>query len=116
MTREIDVLIAAIILFTLAIFAGIILLVIFFLDGKMPRRFALVHGVVAVTALLLAVVFFSLGRGPSSPAGILVLVVAAVTGYTLFRMGLKDRRFPKWLPVLHGFVAAVGFIILLLSL
>ncbi|MCL5267743.1 MAG: hypothetical protein M1469_06550 [Bacteroidetes bacterium] len=106
----------AIVLFTLAIFAGVILLTVFFLDGKTPRGFARVHGVIAVVALILVIVFFSLSNTPPPFAGMMVLVIAALIGFTLFKMGQKDRRFPKWLPILHGFVAAVGFVILLLSL
>ncbi len=106
----------AIVLFTFAVLIGVTLLTTFFLDGKTPRRIARTHGVIAVAALTLLVVSVAVSGAAAPVAGMVVMILAALGGATLFRMGQKNMAFPRWLPVLHGFVAAIGFLMLLIYL
>lgn len=88
----------------------------FFLDGKTPRRIARTHGVIALAALSLLLIFVADTGSASQIAGLILLFIAAFAGAVLFTRGRKNMELPKWLPVLHGLAAVIGFFMLLISL
>ena len=106
----------AIALFAIAILIGIILLTLFLMDGKTPPTLSRIHGGIAIIALLLVILSVALYGSVPQIAGMSVLIIAALLGLRLFILGRKNQQFPKWLPLLHAFIAAVGFFLLLISL
>ncbi|HTO23799.1 MAG TPA: hypothetical protein VMQ10_15100, partial [Spirochaetia bacterium] len=66
----------------------------------------------AVSLVLLVV--YSIIRSPAAPIVALILfVIAALGGFTLFGIDLATQKPPKWLGVVHGLVAVAGFVFLL---
>ncbi|HTZ51663.1 MAG TPA: hypothetical protein VMF68_08390 [Spirochaetia bacterium] len=53
-------------------------------------------------------------RSPAAPIVALILfVIAARGGFTLFGIDLATQKPPKWRGVVHGLVAVAGFVFLL---
>lgn len=107
----------AIILFAVAALGGVALAFIR-LSGKPfpPMWLALVHGTVAASGLV-ALVFAVLAPGAASGARIALglFVVAAIGGFVLFSFHLRSRALPIPLVGLHGLVAVVAFVFLLIA-
>lgn len=82
-------------------------------DVSMPL--AILHGILAASGLVLLI----LGLGQMDSTGLKValgvFVLAAIGGFILFSFHLRSRPLPVPLVVVHGAVAAVAFVILLLS-
>ncbi len=104
----------AIVLFALAASGGITLLTFVLRARQTPRALALIHGLFAAVALLLVILFVASGVTPSPVASMTVFIVAALGGFTLFSIDLMKKKLPKWLAVLHGLIAVLGFILLLI--
>lgn len=100
-------------LFAVAILIGIVLLTFYFLDGRTPRGVARTHGVIATIALILLIISAILALPRSPLAGTIILLVAAVVGYMQWGADIKKKALPKWFPIVHAFVALVGFAALL---
>ena len=104
----------AIVLFALAAIGGITLLTFVLRTKQTPRVLALIHGLFAAAALLLVIIFVASGVTPSPVASMIIFIIAALGGFTLFSIDLMKRKLPKWLAVLHGLIAVLGFILLLI--
>ncbi len=100
-------------LFAITILIGIILLTFYFLDGRTPRGVARTHGVIATIALIVLIVSAILTLPHSPIAGAILLLAAAVAGYMQWGADIKNKPLPKWFPLVHAFVALVGFAALL---
>ena len=107
----------ATILFAVAALGGVVIAIIRFSGKELPPMgLALLHGVVAaagLVALLIAVA----GGGASTQAKVaLVLFIgAAIGGFVLFSYHLRRKALPIPYVVVHGLVAVVAFVILLLA-
>lgn len=107
----------AIILFAIAAVGGVVLALIR-LSGKPlpPMWLALVHGAVAaagLVALTLAVIAPGAASGARIALGIFVL--AAIGGFVLFSFHLRNKALPIPLVAIHGLVAVVAFVFLLIA-
>ena len=108
------------ILFALAALGGLALAALHFRSGgreRPPTALALVHGLVAATALVLLIIA-ALGAGAASPTlpwiSIAVFVVAALGGaYMFLGKHLRGEPLPGKVVVLHGVLAVTGFALLL---
>jgi hypothetical protein len=102
-----------IVLFALAAVFGVINLVRLLASGRPPRATVYIHGVFAAVSLVLLVVY-SVVHSQAAPIVALVLfIIAALGGFTLFGVDLATQKPPKWLGVVHGVVAVAGFVFLL---
>jgi len=80
-----------------------------------PPWLAMLHGSLAAAALtLLIYAFFTVGI-PSLALWALVVFLIAAGGGTILNLQYhwKAQPLPKWLVVVHGIAAAVGFLMLL---
>lgn len=108
------------VLFALAALGGLALAALHFRSGgteRPPTALALVHGVVAATALVLLIVG-ALAAGAGSSAlpwlSVAVFVVAALGGaYMFLGKHLRGEALPGKIVVLHGALAVAGFALLL---
>jgi hypothetical protein len=104
--------IAAIVLFSLAALLGIFLLT-FVLRGKeTPKAVTFTHGPIAFTGLVL-LILYAFQYGPAPIASLILFIIAALGGFVLIFRDLTTSSIPKWLALLHGLIAVAGFILLL---
>jgi len=90
-----------------------------FLQGKgWPIGVALVHGLFGASGLVLLAwaVYQRLGAGTYLTVALVLFVVAALGGFVLFAAHLRGKPFSRPLVVIHAGVAAIGLVLLLLSL
>ena len=78
---------------------------------------ALLHGALAASGLVALIVAVT-GGGLSSQVTIALggFVIAALGGFFLFSFHLRGQALPIPVVVIHGFVAVVSFVILLLAI
>ena len=104
---------AAIVFFSLAAFLGLILLT-FVLKGKdTPRAVVLTHGPLAVTGLVLLLIY-AFRHKPGPIEALIAFMIAALGGAILIIRDLTGKTIPKWLAVVHGMVAATGLVLLII--
>jgi hypothetical protein len=103
------------VLFAVAAVGGLTLAVLRFRNRPLPMSLALVHGAVAALALVLLLV---LALGPNGTRmermALGGFVVAALGGFFLFSYHVRKRPLPIGVVVIHGLVAVVSFLALLL--
>jgi hypothetical protein len=107
-----ELLYSSIVLFGLAALIGIYLIA-FVLQNKLPpKSVAIVHGLLAATALVLLIVHMY-NTGADLVQAVVIFVIAALGGIVLFIRHLTGKSLPKGLAVVHGLLAVTGFIFLL---
>jgi hypothetical protein len=104
---------AAIIIFTIAAMIGLYLLALVLQQKETPKAIALVHGLLAATALVLLIIY-TVQTGADLLEAIILFVIAALGGSVLFARDIKGKPLPKWLAIAHGLLAVSGFIFLLI--
>jgi len=92
--------------------AGMYLLSLVLRDKQRPKAVTLIHGLFAALSIVLLVIYFF--RKESGPlVSIVVLIVAAVSGFMLNYRDITGKKVPKWFAVVHGLVAVIGFAFLI---
>lgn len=105
---------AALVLFAIAAAGGILLAYMRITNKPLPMPLALVHGTLAAAGLIALILFVVQAAEPSQARIALVLfVLAALGGFTLFSFHVRKRQLPLGVVVLHGLVAVVAFVVLL---
>ena len=108
----------AAILFAIAALGGVIMALMRF-SGRdyPPMALSIVHGLFAAAGLV-ALIAVVVGAAVASAIKLALglFMVAAVGGFVLFAFHLKKRALPIPIVVIHGLVAVVAFIILLVNL
>ena len=108
---------AAAVLFALAALGGITLAAMHFMKKPLPLPLAIVHGLAAATGLVLLIIAVASGAGATVAVASLVLfIVAALGGFVLFSFYMRRQPLPSALVVIHGLVAVVGIVTLLVFL
>jgi hypothetical protein len=103
---------AAIAIFGMTAILGMYLLSLVLRSKTTPNGLAFTHGLLAVTALILLIVYcFRYNNGPWE--SLIVFLIAAAGGITLGYRDITGQPIPKWLGIVHGLAAIIGFILLL---
>lgn len=107
---------APLVLFAIAAAGGSFLAYLRFNNKPLPMSVALLHGLLAVSGLI-ALGSVVLGGGAPDLARIALglFVAAALGGITLFSFHLRAKPLPLGIVAVHGLVAVVAFIVLLVS-
>jgi hypothetical protein len=107
---------ASIILFAIAALGGVVLAVLRISNRPLPLPLAVVHGLVAATALVIFIVtIVGSAMTPTTAAVALILfLIAAIGGAVLFSLHLSGKKLPLPLVLGHGLLAVVAFILLLI--
>jgi hypothetical protein len=106
-----------ILLFALAAVGGVTMLLMHLQSKGIPMALAVGHGLLAAIALVLLVLAVTGGNaGGYSSIALVLFVVAALGGFVLFAAQLKNKPLSTPLIIVHGGVAVVGFVLLLLSI
>jgi peptidoglycan/LPS O-acetylase OafA/YrhL len=105
-------------LFAIAALGGALMAFIRF-TGKPhpPSWLAMLHGLLAAAGLTLLVYAACTTSVPSLATLALILFLVAAAGGVLLnlRFHLNDIALPKWLVLVHGSIAVVGFVCLLMA-
>lgn len=103
----------AIALFVIAAIFGLIILNAILNNTPTPKPVVLIHGGVAVAALLIVIYFSATTRGPAPVASLTLFLIAAAGGLTLFIFDMLKKPVPKFLAVLHPLIAVCGLLALI---
>lgn len=101
-------------LFILAAFFGLIVLVAILTNRPTPKPVVLIHGGFALTALSILIYFIVKNHGIGPITSLVLFVLAALGGLTLFTMDMSKKPIPKAIAIVHPLVAAAGLITLIL--
>lgn len=117
--NALTMMITAAVLFALAAIGGLVMAVIRFGGAdRPPSAIAMLHGLLAAAALTLLIYATATAGVPGvAVVALIILIIVAVVGLTLNLVYHdKLRPLPKATIVIHGVVAVVGFVLLLLAL
>jgi hypothetical protein len=103
-----------VLLFGVAAVGGIILAALRLKDKPLPMGLALAHGGAAAAGLVVLAVSV-LGSGLAAGLPLALFLVAALGGFALFSFHLRKKALPIPVMLVHGGVAAVAFVLLLLA-
>lgn len=106
---------ATIVLFAIAALLGATMAIQRFRGTERPPLgLALAHGLFAAPALILLIVAVVRGGGGGLITPSLALfIAAALGGFLMFSMHLRQKALPIPLVLIHGLAAAIGFVLLL---
>ena len=105
--------IVCIVLFAIAAVFGAINAIRIVAADRAPRATVYIHGLFAAVSLVLLLIF-SIVHSSAAPLGALILfIIAALGGFTLFGIDVATKKPPKWLGFVHGAIAVAGFVLLL---
>lgn len=108
-------LLVAVVLFLLAATFGLALLTSLLQDRPANKSVTLFHGLFAVMAILIMIIYlFLFDESTLFVSSLILFILAALGGLTLFTLGMKKKKFPKWLVILHPFIAVAGLIVLVI--
>lgn len=106
----------AIALFLLAAVGGVVMATHVFKGRTPPTAIAVVHGLLAATALgLLAWTWLQSTPAGVVTVGLVVLLIAALGGFFLLSFHVRGRPHPKPVVVIHALAAVIGVGALLLA-
>jgi hypothetical protein len=105
---------AIVALFAVAAVLGIILISFVLRDKTPPKALAILHGLLAATALVLLIVH-TINDNRIYVTSIVIFVLAALGGFIMIAKHLSNKPLPKWLAVVHGLTAVTGYIALLVN-
>jgi hypothetical protein len=106
---------AALALFAVAALGGATLAYMRIVKKDVSMPLAVIHGILAASGLVALILGLGQIESTGIKAALGVFVLAAIGGFTLFSFHLRSRPLPVPLVVVHGAVAAIAFVILLLS-
>ena len=91
---------------------GMYLLSLVLRNKSTPKGITIIHGFLAVVALILLIVY-CFGHTPGPWVSIIVFVVAASGGFIMNYRDITGKSVPKWLGIVHGLTAIAGFALLI---
>lgn len=100
-------------LFVLAAPFGLILLTAILRNQPTPKPVVFIHGSLAVLALLLVILFIIRHDGTGPITSLVLFILAALGGLTLFSIDIRNKPIPKWIAVVHPIVAVIALLTLI---
>jgi hypothetical protein len=97
---------------SLAAILGLVLLSFVLRKKETPKAVVIGHGLLAVTAVILLIIY-SVGPGPGPTESIILFLIAATGGLILVSRDFIGKTIPRWLAVAHGLIAITAFVLLL---
>lgn len=103
-------------LFAIAALGGVTLVGMRFMGKQMPLPLVVVHGIFAAAGIVTLIVNVVQTRTNGLMNLSLVLfIIAAAGGFTLFSLHLMKNRLPGLLIAAHGLAAVISFLVLLVA-
>lgn len=108
-------LIVAIVLFIIAALFGLVILTAILKNEPTPKPFVFIHGPIAALGVILLLVAAYYGpRDPMLITSIVLFILAALGGITLFTIDMSNKRIPKLLAIGHPILAVIALITLII--
>lgn len=108
-------LIMAIVLFIIAAIFGLTVLTAILKNQPTPKSYVFTHGPIAATALIIVIIYAMMGHmHPLLITSIVLFILAALGGLTLFTIDMRKRPIPKFLAVLHPILAVTALVTLII--
>ena len=107
-------LIISVILFALAAVFGLMNLIAVLGNKQTSKPIVFTHGVLAASALVLLIIFTINSAGSSPVVSLVLFIIVALVGFFLFTRDLSKKSVPKSVALIHGVVAVISFILLLI--
>jgi hypothetical protein len=105
------------VLFAVAALGGLVLGVSGLRQRNMPMWLSIIHGLVAAAGLVTFIIGIVQGTAGSLLITSLVLfIITALGGFVLFSYHLRGKAHPKGLIVIHGLVAVIAYVLLLIGI
>ena len=102
-------------LFAIAAIIGLIILKNWLTSATTSRAIVYAHGIFAAAGLIMLFIYFMRNSQQDIKTSLILFLVAALAGFYMFFQDLKGKFSPTWLAVIHGLVAVVGFVFLLMA-
>jgi hypothetical protein len=107
-----EIIYAAIAIFGMTAIFGMYLLSLILRTKATPKGVTIIHGVMAVIAVVLLIIYCFMHQ-PGPWVSIIVFLLAASGGFILNYRDITGKSVPKWLGVIHGLTAITGFALLI---
>jgi len=66
-------------------------------------------------SLVLLVIYSIINSAAAPIVALILFILAALGGFTLFGIDVATKKPPKWLGFVHGAVAVAGFVVLVIG-
>ena len=107
-------LVNAIILFAIAALGGLTMAILHFRGRTPPPAWlAVLHGIFAACGLIVLVLAVIQAATHGATVALVLLLIAALGGFTLLSFHIRRRALPNALVIGHALIAVAGFIVLL---
>jgi len=107
-------LLVSIIVFALAAVFGLLNLLAILKNRTTSKPVVFTHGILAAAALVLLIVFVINSSGSSPVISLVLFIVVALVGFYLFFRDMSHKPGPKGVALIHGLVAVISFILLII--
>lgn len=117
-SSEEPIMTVAAILFAIAALGGVIMALIRF-SGRPypPMALAVIHGLFAAAGLIALIMFIFGGSAGLLPKiAVILFVGAAIGGFAMFSYHVKSQPLPISYVVIHGLVAVIAFVLLIVAM
>lgn len=104
----------SIVIFAIAAVFGLLNLVAILGNKTTSKPIVFTHGILAALALILLIIFAVNAAGASPTVSLVLFIIVALVGFFLFARDLSHKPGPKAVAVIHGLVAVISFIILII--
>ena len=105
-------LLIAIILFLIAAGFGAVVLFNILQDKPTPKPFVYTHGTIAAIALLMVIYYVYTHPTHAPLTSLVIFLIAALGGFTMFFIDMKKKPVPKALALLHPLLALIALLAL----
>lgn len=107
-------LVVSIIIFAIAAIFGLLNLIAILSSKQTSKPVVYTHGLFAAIALILLIIFTVNAAGSSPILSLILFIIVAIVGFILFARDLSKKPGPKAIALIHGIVAVIAFIILII--
>lgn len=107
-------LIVSIVIFAIAAIFGLLNLIAILSSKSTSKPVVFTHGILAAIALILLIIFVANSAGNSPVLSLVLFIIVALVGFYLFARDMTHKPGPKALALIHGIVAVISFILLII--
>lgn len=92
---------------------GMYMLLLILKDQRPTKTAVFIHGLFALIGIVL-LIYYCMGNDPGPLESVIIFLIAALGGITVWWKDITGQKIPKWLAIAHGLIAVVGFTFLLM--
>jgi len=107
-------LVVSIIIFAIAAIFGLLNLIAILSSKQTSKPVVYIHGLLAAIALIFLIIFTVNSAGSSPILSLVLFIIVAIVGFILFARDLSKKPGPKAVALIHGIIAVISFIILII--